>query len=344
MNYSDYDNLIQSLLSLNKEEKIGQQLYVLHGKHLTHAEYIYLRQNPNCSNLQELQVPSARLKQDMILDEFKNKYREQGLPEQDFFTPDQSIVVERLLRYVNIPLHKHQFIEFAYVVTGTCVHRLNGEDFTQEAGSFVSIANTIPHVLFPSDDCLCLTIKIKSDTFQKMEFPDIVRFIYPLVFDCAGDTFVRNIILSIYDQQENNRTNGTQLIEHLFQVLILYILQRYQKQGQILSSRSNKDTRILEILNYAVNNYQTITLHNIASHFHYNDSYFSRMFHQQTGLTFSTTLREYRLNKAASLLRDSNMTLEDICNKIGYKDITQFIRNFKVIYQTTPAKYRKNND
>ena len=337
----DYKKRIKELKNLNFEEYLGKEIFRMQNRNMTHAEYIYLKQEKNCNTLKELFSQKARLTQKKILESYSTQYRVNGLSEKDFFPEDADIVVEQLLRFIDIPQHNHQFFEFVYVATGECIHKIADHSFCQTAGSFAVIPPTTPHVLYPTEDCLCITIKIRFKTFYEMELPDFVHFVYPMVFSCPDDIYIRNTILDMYQQQEEKKHYHKQLTACLFQSLILYVLQQYENQVQLMTSNSTQDFRIIEILNYAVNHYNTVTLHEVASHFHYNDSYFSDMFHRQTGTTFTTALRAFRLKKAAQLLQETKLTVAEICNEVGYKDVTQFIRNFKKLYQTTPAQYRK---
>lgn len=100
---------------------------------------------------------------------------------------------------------------------------------------------------------------------------------------------------------------------------------------------------MMEIINYMFENYQTVTMRSLADHFHFNESYMSRMFSKELDQPFSHMLKEFKLRQAAALLLDTNLRLDDICDRIGYKDTSQFIRSFKKLYGITPAKYRKQN-
>ena len=40
-------------------------------------------------------------------------------------------------------------------------------------------------------------------------------------------------------------------------------------------------------------------------------------------------------------VQETNMTLDEICDAIGYKDVPRFIKNFKEKYEMTPGKFRK---
>ena len=53
-------------------------------------------------------------------------------------------------------------------------------------------------------------------------------------------------------------------------------------------------------------------------------------------------IKEKRIREAARLLRDSSLTVEDVMSRVGYTDKNHFYKNFKEIYQMTPAAYRKN--
>ena len=59
----------------------------------------------------------------------------------------------------------------------------------------------------------------------------------------------------------------------------------------------------------------------------YNESYLSRMFQEHAGRSFSETVRDFKLRKAAELLKTTNWKLDHICEEIGYRDTRQFIRS-----------------
>ena len=70
-------------------------------------------------------------------------------------------------------------------------------------------------------------------------------------------------------------------------------------------------------------------------------SYLSRMFQEQAGRSFSDTVKDFKLRKAAELLKTKNWKLDQICDEIGYSDTRQFIRSFKQMFGVTPDRFRK---
>ena len=88
--------------------------------------------------------------------------------------------------------------------------------------------------------------------------------------------------------------------------------------------------------------YEKISLKEIAEHSFYNPAYFSRIFKEHCGRSLSEYIKEKRIGEAARLLKDSELSNDEIMLKVGYTDKKQFYKNFRDIYSETPAQYRKN--
>ena len=112
---------------------------------------------------------------------------------------------------------------------------------------------------------------------------------------------------------------------------------------QPLYSISIRDQHMLDMINYMYDNFRTVTLRDLAREFHYNESYLSRMFQRQAGRSFSETVKDFKLRKAAEYLETKDWKLDRICEEIGYKDTRQFIRSFKDVFGMTPDRFRRQN-
>ena len=62
---------------------------------------------------------------------------------------------------------------------------------------------------------------------------------------------------------------------------------------------------------------------------------------KQTGSTFSRLLETRRLEQACFLLKNTDLTIEDIAENIGYENLSFFYRLFRRTYGSTPREYRK---
>lgn len=113
------------------------------------------------------------------------------------------------------------------------------------------------------------------------------------------------------------------------------------------SIRSTKESHNSKLRNallvYIENNYTdyNFSVQNMAQFFDINQSYASRFFKDQTGMTITDYVTDLRINKAKELLTATTLSLSIIVNEIGYSDVSSFIKKFKEKEGITPGKYRK---
>lgn len=307
-------SLIREFLRLDVYERQGKEWFSAHGKPMSYVELMPLQ----------------------------NRYVSTLLQENDFFQEGKNIEVEKTLRYVAIPAHQHEFIECVYVVCGSCVQTIDGNVYFHGSGDFILVPPGVSHEITVPEDGLCLTVKLRQETFVSMKVPNLPLFVVPLLFPTGGDRFVLHTLLNIYEQQEGRLVYADELMEQLFCALITYLMQNFRETMHPLITQSLRSYKLIQIVNYTFENYQTITLRSLAREFHYNEAYLSNLIRREMGKTFTEIIREYRLKVAEELLRTTpSMKLAAVCEAVGYNDTTQFIRDFKAQYKVTPAKYKR---
>jgi transcriptional regulator GlxA family with amidase domain len=67
----------------------------------------------------------------------------------------------------------------------------------------------------------------------------------------------------------------------------------------------------------------------------------NRRFKAALGISPLNFLQEVRVNIAKDLLKTSNLSINEIVDKIGYQDIAFFNNLFKKYLATTPTAYRE---
>ena len=78
----------------------------------------------------------------------------------------------------------------------------------------------------------------------------------------------------------------------------------------------------------------------IAEAFGHNASYFSRLFHQQAGMTIVEYINRVRIQKSCQLLKRSEAGITEIALAVGYNNISHFNRFFRRIMDMSPREYR----
>lgn len=112
--------------------------------------------------------------------------------------------------------------------------------------------------------------------------------------------------------------------------MVEYRLQ--QQHGGLL----NKAKRYME-----THFQENISLENVAEHVGLSSYYFSKLFKEYTGINFIDELTRIRVEQAKRLLLESELSLKEICYKVGYNDPNYFSRVFKKTVGMTPSNFRR---
>jgi AraC family transcriptional regulator len=100
--------------------------------------------------------------------------------------------------------------------------------------------------------------------------------------------------------------------------------------------------RVQMALEYVDENYaNSISLSELASHSCCSDYHFLRLFKKITGYSPYEYIVKYRVNKAKSLLKNSDKSIDEIAECVGFRSTSNFIQTFKKLEEITPLKYRK---
>ncbi|NLG88435.1 MAG: response regulator [Clostridiaceae bacterium] len=85
-----------------------------------------------------------------------------------------------------------------------------------------------------------------------------------------------------------------------------------------------------------------LTQEELAMRLRITPEYFSYLFHRDMGVNFSTYMRNYRIDVAASLLKDNSMKIYDVARITGYNDTKYFCKVFKEVTGLSPSEYMRN--
>lgn len=106
-----------------------------------------------------------------------------------------------------------------------------------------------------------------------------------------------------------------------------------------LKNRLTPDT--IDLAQYMDQNYtKPFTVDKFATESGNSLSTFKRYFKEVFNTTPKRWINEKRLNLAYVLLQNTDITISDLCFKVGYSNLSYFIQLFKTKYGITPKKFR----
>ncbi len=103
-----------------------------------------------------------------------------------------------------------------------------------------------------------------------------------------------------------------------------------------------REERIVDIMNYIQGHYTDVTLDSLAEQFNLSKPYLSKYIKIKSGVTFQGAVKDMRMKKAKSMLKESSQTVESIAACVGYENVEHFNRLFKKEFQVTPLQFRNN--
>jgi len=112
-------------------------------------------------------------------------------------------------------------------------------------------------------------------------------------------------------------------------------------QAAKLSARSSHGERLRSVFDYAaVHLDEPLRLTKAAEIAGLEHTYFSKLFRKVTGTTFVDWNRVRRVERAKTLLSESDLNVVSIGFAVGYSDVTTFCRAFRKATGVAPREYR----
>lgn len=255
--------------------------------------------------------------------------------------------------------HCHTCIEMSYVLSGTASHVIFHNDGTEEAqhismGNYYILDNTASHIIYDvSKDFFLVNVLFHpcfiSPSFTQNEpFKNIINLVFTDLhlhtvtdevvnknyFD--DETQLRSVFEKAWETYKKREPGYRNLLRcYISEILIQTVKKQIPKQ-------KNKNHTVIDLRDYINENYMyNITLTKICAERFLNPSFISRKFKDVIGVPFETYLQNVRIQNACTLLTETNHSIEEIIELVGYADGASFRKHFKRILGTTPLQFRK---
>ena len=227
-------------------------------------------------------------------------------------------------------LHWHDYFTLDIIVEGEGVHYINFDERPVSRGHM--------HLIMPSDihDIM---------TKQSME-------LYSICF--KEDSLPKNIIglLSAENRSATLCEEELKLVLPIAQAMIFYrdedikknllealllILDSHIENGDGVAPKG-----LQKVLNFIDLNFrENPSLAKAAEIASYTPSYFSHIFRQKTGCTYTEYLTNKKINYACALIQIEDISLSDVAASSGFTSLNNFNYAFKSVMGVTPTAYRQ---
>ena len=167
------------------------------------------------------------------------------------------------------------------------------------------------------------------------------------------DTYYKLILLvSNYANTRNisftKHTNHGDIFELILECPNIFVLEKLfidfiEEIFAALEDTSKKSAPVVAVLDYIHQNYSSpsLCLEEISKNTFLTPTYICVIFKEHTSKTVNKYITEYRTEKAKSFLKDTNIKMSDVAEKVGYNDPNYFSKIFRKATNYTPSEYRR---
>lgn len=259
------------------------------------------------------------------------------------------------ISYSNIteyPIHWHNSIEIIYVLKGKISVNIDTDSFEILERELEIVNINESHKIYSSDENQVLIFHIDPYFFEKY-YKDINNiFFYTNTSDDNAQNsdeydelrYLLSIILCEYVQkiQDYDKEIESTLIDLLYFLINNFHYLTYEKEE--LKEKTEQLARYHRIARYIFNNYNNnITLQDIAKEEFLSPDYLSHEIKNATGHSFTDLINLTRVEESVKLLLDSDLSISDIADEVGFSHVRYLNKNFKYYYNCTPLQYRKKH-
>lgn len=250
-------------------------------------------------------------------------------------------------------MHSHEYIELAYVLEGDGITNINGKTEPFKKGDFYIIDYNSSHSYYSDKmdfkiiNCLFSPKIIDSSFADGMSFNDaMVAYFFKisgrhlnytpadrLFHDETGE--IKTLFENIFNEYLNDEAGNMALLRYYIRTVIIKLARIIGSTNKV----SDAVKQTIDVIEKKCN--ENISFGDIAEELHYSLPYLSAKFKKETGMTFTKYIKNVRVEKAASLLTDTNIPIKEIAEQVGYTDLNTFYSVFKQVMNVTPKEYRK---
>ena len=251
--------------------------------------------------------------------------------------------------------HYHPELELHYLIRGEGVRFIGDNISNFSSGEIVLLGENLPHKWHCREDSVCqcdveaLVLHFSSNFMgnDMLLLPE--ARLLPLLFEKAKKGMViinetRERLIPLIEAA--SRAEGLDRLIVLLSILkVLSETKNYHQVTQkstFYQSNKYETERLNLVYGHTMANYsKPITLEQIAAISNLTVTSFCRYFKLMTNKTYYDFLTEIRISNACHFLIEDKMSVDQIADKCGFYNISNFYRQFKKVTGATPLTYKR---
>lgn len=257
--------------------------------------------------------------------------------------------------FANVPLHWHAEFEINYIISGCAEFICKDSRFVSREGDIIILPPNMLHAIYPCEGFKQRydTVVFSLDMLGASENDRCASECLKPFF--SGDFEVNPHITKEHIYYEELKTivenifscakGNTPRLDMLIKSELLRLIWLLEESGDIskatkrTSPRSDIIRPAIEYMNERF--YENITVEQLSEIVHMSKSYFMLRFKESAGVSAIEYLSQLRIKKACEILSETDKTAAETAFECGFRNLSNFNRQFLKIVGCTPKDYRK---
>lgn len=278
---------------------------------------------------------------------------------EKLITGGRLITVRKHSRFVEFPLHGHNYVEMMYVVQGSITHCINRKEILLQKGDLLLLNREVMHAVKRAEEMdIGINFIAMPEFFalplsmlhEKNVLADFIAGTFQeknpmpqyLLFHMPGNLQIENLMENMIASMLHEHGREDVINQYSMGIVFLHLLQHLENLSRH-SSMDYKEAIVQAALGYIESDCKNASLKKIAQDTRQSMTALSLLIKEKTGKNFQDLLLERRFGVAAKLLLETKLSVEEIALTVGYENLSYFFRQFKCRYGMTPRNYRMRN-
>ena len=159
-----------------------------------------------------------------------------------------------------------------------------------------------------------------------------------------NNPMIVTLIRAIFEQMQQKAEYHQECVKGLVYAL-LFEIARYNGRREMVSGSKSNILQLENAIEYVEEHYaESFKIVDLANECHMSETHFRRVFQQRMNMTPVEYVNFVRVKKACELIDKTDISMEDVAEKVGFVTPSTFNRNFRRIIGTSPYQWKKRPD
>lgn len=251
-------------------------------------------------------------------------------------------------------MHFHNLLEIGYCHYGDGDLVIEDDTYRFDAGMISSIPANYLHVTrsdanvrafweyiyISPEDIVRQWGKSTQETRQIMDAVGRKSF-FVKVEECPA---IAALIRAIFVEMQHRSAHYRECVRGMAYAL-LFEIARFNDMGEEQSAGKSISLQLGSAIEYVDKNYpNNFKISDLANECHMSETHFRRIFQEKMNMTPVEYVNFVRVRKACELIDKTDISMEDVAEKVGFVTPSTFNRNFRRIIGTSPYQWKKRPD